>query len=105
MVSGRLGTVLVRGAGVSRAAALSWPRRLWPVASASDATAARTSLVPGRLAGCAVSYRTRPTAIGDPDLPNDPAGPDTRYLVHAGDRCYASGCNRPFEARENVAYT
>jgi hypothetical protein len=36
---------------------------------------------------------------------DDPAGPDTRHLVHTGDRCYASGCNRPFEARENVAYT
>ena len=30
----------------SRAAALAWPRRRWPVTSASDATAARRSSVP-----------------------------------------------------------
>jgi hypothetical protein len=78
MVSGRLGTVLARGTCLSRAAALAWPRRLWPVASASDATAARKSSVPGRLAGCAVRYRTRPTAIEDLDLPV-PRSVETRH--------------------------
>src|ERR1022692_1667871 len=31
--------------------------------------------------------------------------PENRHLVHAGDRCYLPGCNRPFMAREHVAYT
>jgi hypothetical protein len=41
MVSGRLGTVLARERACPGAAALAWPRRLWPVVSALDATAAR----------------------------------------------------------------
>ena len=46
MVSGRLATVVAKGNVPSRAAALAWPRRLWPVASASDATVARKSFSP-----------------------------------------------------------
>src|ERR671911_468117 len=52
-VSGRLGTVLATRTRLFRAAALAWPRRLWPVAIASDATAARKSSVPRQPAGCA----------------------------------------------------
>jgi ABC-type transport system involved in Fe-S cluster assembly fused permease/ATPase subunit len=30
---------------------------------------------------------------------------DDYELVHAGDRCHLQGCNRPFKAGEEVAYT
>jgi hypothetical protein len=53
LVSGRPRTVLATGTRLFRAATLAWPRRLWPVAIASDATAARKSSVPRQLAGCA----------------------------------------------------
>src|SRR5438093_7782525 len=66
LVSGRLGTVLATGTRLFRAAALAWPRRLWPVAIASDATAARKSSVPRQLAGCAEGRgRSLAPAFGD----------------------------------------
>ena len=69
--SGRLGTVLATGTRLFRAAALAWPRRLWPLAIASDATAAQKSSVPRHLAGCAEG---RGRSLG-PGFGDDPLRP------------------------------
>src|SRR4029450_4012379 len=57
--SGLLGTVLAAGARLCRAAALAWPQRLSPVASPSDATAARKSSMRGNWPLVRASSRSR----------------------------------------------